>query len=205
MASNTSLKRFILIFGLLLLIGATLIPIPVRADAAKNDSSLPDLPSFIQSVMNGDKSTARGVYVEGLFAMPIVQQPGYGSYYVSTKPNTVTEFGAASAYGNIGLLAHDFLAGKYFFQLSLGNKIQLIYGDGKIENFLVTHIYRYQATDPESVYSQFIDLDSQEILSSTKLFKEVYMGAQHITFQTCITENENASWGRLFVIAEPAN
>jgi len=35
------------------------------------------------------------------------------------------------------------------------------------------------------------------------LFRLVYRGERHITFQTCIEAYGNGSWGRLFVIAKP--
>ena len=203
MASKTSSWRITLTFVLLLLVIATFIPRPASASALRDSSALPDLTTFVQSIENGDADTVRGIYISGLFAFPVLQQPGYSSYYVSTNPDALTQFSTALAYGNIGLLAHDYLAGAYFSQLSLGQEIQLVYGNGRTENFSVTQIDRYQATDPTSVYSSFIDLNSQENLSSTQLFKKVYMGSTHVTFQTCIEANGNSSWGRLFVIAEP--
>ncbi|HUI88094.1 MAG TPA: hypothetical protein VLX61_05170 [Anaerolineales bacterium] len=203
MASKTKTRHIAVTFGVFLLVMASLVAQPVSARSLRDDPALPGLASFVQSVRDGDRNTPRGVYAEGLFAFPIVQQPDHDSAYVSAQPNVVTEFSTASAYGNIGLLAHDFLAGQYFAQLAVGQKIQLIGGDGQIENFAVTQIYRYQATDPSSVYSHFIDLSSQETLSSTELFTKVYAGPMHITFQTCIEANGDMSWGRLFVIAEP--
>jgi hypothetical protein len=35
------------------------------------------------------------------------------------------------------------------------------------------------------------------------MFKRVYFGDRHLTFQTCIAKDGEASWGRLFVIAVP--
>jgi hypothetical protein len=81
--------------------------------------------------------------------------------------------------------------------------IQLVYGDGRIETYQVTHIYRYRATSPNSVSSDFVDLDTQKTLTASELFKKVYKGSRHVTFQTCISQDGNASWGRYFVIAEP--
>src|SRR5271169_3920886 len=146
MASKTNTQRVALTFGLLLFIIATIIPQQVSAGSLREVSSIPDLDSFIQSVQNGDASTPLGVYAAGLFAFPIIQQPDQRYSYVSAQPNIVTEFGPASAYGNVGLLAHDFLAGQYFSQLLIGQNIQLIYGSGQVENFVITQIYQYQAT-----------------------------------------------------------
>jgi hypothetical protein len=111
----------------------------------------------------------------------------------------------ASEFGNVGLLAHRDFSGQYFFELMPGMMIQLIYGDGHIETFQVTQVYQYQATEPYSVYSDFIDLATLEYLTASALFTKVYMGSRHVTFQTCISQNGNSSWGRLFVIAEPVH
>ena len=35
------------------------------------------------------------------------------------------------------------------------------------------------------------------------MFKRVYAGDRHVTFQTCIQEEGISSWGRLFVVAVP--
>ncbi len=203
MASKSSSSRIVLTFLLLMLVIATFIPQPASASPLREPSALPNLKTFVQSINNGEANSVRGVYADGLFALPVIQQSSNGSSYVSADPNTLTQFAAPLTYGNIGLLAHDFLAGAYFSQLSTGQEIQLVYGDGRLMNFVVTGIYRYQAMDPNNVYSKFIDLNSRDNLSATQLFEKVYMGSTHITFQTCIEANGNSSWGRLFVIAEP--
>ncbi|MBI3738301.1 MAG: hypothetical protein HY258_04575, partial [Chloroflexi bacterium] len=155
------------------------------------------------SVENGNANTLRGAYAENVFAIPVMQQPTYNAGYVSTNPNMVTEFSLAAQFGNVGLLAHNTLSGQYFSLLYVGQRIQLVYGDGRIEYFRVTHVYRYQAESPYSMNSNFIDLDTREYLTAYDLFNKVYKGSRHVTFQTCIAYNGNSSWGRLFVIAEP--
>jgi hypothetical protein len=35
------------------------------------------------------------------------------------------------------------------------------------------------------------------------MFKRVYFGDRHVTFQTCIEKDGALSWGRLFIIAVP--
>ena len=190
-------------FSVLVLIVVAFLPHSVSATTLADSTSVPDLPSFTSSIQNGDGNLLRGVYVEGLFALPIVQQPGSNAVYVSTIDNTVTQFGMASQFGGVGLLAHNYLSGQYFFQLTPGLRVLLIYGDGHTESFQVTQVYRYQATTPYSVYSDFTNLDTHEYLTGNALFTKVYMGQRHITFQTCISQNGNSSWGRLFVLAEP--
>ncbi len=203
MASRTSSRTSILILSLLVLMAAAVIPHPAYASALANPPALPDLNSFIASVKNGDAAVLRGVFVPNLMALHIVQQPSGDPGYVSSINNTATQFAPAAQYGNIGLLAHNFLSGQYFFQLTGGEQISLIYGDGRVENYRITTISRFEATAPDSPTSNFINLDTGEVLTSSALFVREYTGSKHITFQTCIASNGNLSWGRLFVSAEP--
>jgi hypothetical protein len=109
----------------------------------------------------------------------------------------------ASEVGNIGLLAHNHLAGSSFANIKDGDRIILIYGDGHLESFLVERIEQYQALSPLSPYSQFKDLATESVLTAEDLFREVYRGEYHLTLQTCIDNQGNSSWGRLFIIAKP--
>ncbi len=203
MAPETRAPRFLLVFYMLLT-ASFILPQSVSAAPLPPAPALPDLSSFASSIRNGNGKMLRGVYADGLLALQVVQQPSSNAGYVSTADNTATQFGLAAQFGNIGLLAHDYLSGQYFSQIGLGEKIDLIYGDGRIEGFRVSHIYRYQAESPFSVASNFIDLDSHEYLTANGLFNKVYRGSRHVTFQTCILKDGNSSWGRLFVIADPA-
>lgn len=158
---------------------------------------------FYRWVQNGDASVLRGVYVTDTLALPVVQQPHENAGYVSTQADVTTQFRMASLYGTVGLLAHNYLAGKYFPDLRVGQEVRLIYGDGHIDYFEVSAILKYQALQPSNPYSSFRNLDNDETLTAEELFKQVYSGAQHVTFQTCIQANGDSSWGRLFVIAIP--
>lgn len=203
MATGNIARRSILTFGLLLVLITVLVPRPVSAKSLRDSYRLPDLPGFAQSVENGDANALRGVYADGLFALPVVQQPSNNAGYVSTAPDTLTQFSLAAQYGNVGLLAHNYLGGREFYLLMPGQPIELIYGDGHIASFMVSSIHRYQATAPTSMNSDFVDLDTNEYLTANQLFSRMYMGPSHVTFQTCITRNGNSSWGRLFVVALP--
>jgi hypothetical protein len=101
------------------------------------------------------------------------------------------------------LLAHNYLSGRFFSDLTVGQEVRLVYGDGKVEYFVVTEILRYQALEPNSQLSSFRNLDNYEVLSAEQMFKRVYAGKRHVTFQTCISANGTFSWGRLFVVAKP--
>ena len=138
-----------------------------------------------------------------ILALPIIQQPSDDPAYVSYFPGTVTQFQMAARAGTIGLMAHNFLSGNLFFDLEVGQEFSIIYGDGNTQSYVISDSFQYQAQDPDSVYSDFIDLETEERLSSNQLFDRVYGGKHHVTFQTCIEKDGNPTWGRLFVIATP--
>lgn len=189
----------------LLLVLACALAFPAQAFAMESASPVPSLPSFIESIKDGDASLLRGIYVEGLIAFPIIQQPYGNPGFVSSTDSVVTQFSIATEVGNVGLLAHNHLAGVTFPQLKLNDTIILIYGDGHTQGFVVEGFQQYKATDPLSPYSYFKDLSSDTTLSALDLFNKVYRGDYHLTLQTCIENEGNLSWGRLFIIAKPIN
>ncbi len=178
---------------------ALTIPTQVYAKA----DAIPTLNEFIETVKDGNADTLRGVYVADVMAFPILQQPyGYPGF-VSNTDDVTTQFSMASEVGNIGLLAHNHLAGISFSNIKNNDRIILVYGDGHMESFLVESIQEYQALSPLSPYSQFKDLETESILTAEDLFREVYRGEYHLTLQTCIDNEGNTSWGRLFILATP--
>jgi hypothetical protein len=84
-----------------------------------------------------------------------------------------------------------------------GQKFFLVYGDGQVASFRVSEILRFQALQPYSSESNFVDLQNDASLTTTELFKKVYGRPGQAVLQTCIEADGIASWGRLFVIAEP--
>jgi hypothetical protein len=177
---------------------------PLSTHALGSAVTLPTLADFSKSVQNGNTDTLRGVYVSDVMALPVIQQPAGSPGYVSSNDGEVTQFGMATQFGNVGLLAHNHLSGELFSQLAVGQEVRLVYGDGTIETFIITDVLHYQALQPTSPYSSFRNMDDQnETLTAEQMFKRVYFGDRHVTFQTCINANGNASWGRLFVIAVP--
>ena len=158
---------------------------------------------FSRSIQNGDADVLRGVYVENVLHLPVVQQLADRPYYVSNRNGEVTQFGMASQYGNIGLLAHNTLSGKLFSNLVIGQEVRLLYGDGRVDSFVIQQILRFQALQPESVSSSFQNLDRDELLSAGEMFNRAFAGEHRLVFQTCIEAEGNMSWGRLFIIALP--
>jgi hypothetical protein len=198
-----SMTRTVLHLKLLLFFLAAFFLNPRSTLAFTSGGSLPSFADFRRSVQNSEAVVVRGVYVPKVLALPVVQQPEGHPYYVSNRDGEVTQFSMASQYGNIGLLAHNNLAGQFFSSLAIGDQVRLVYGDGRVEYFVVTSVLRFQATQPESVSSSFRNLDRNEVLSANEMFSRVYTGERHLVFQTCIEAAGNPSWGRLFVIAVP--
>jgi hypothetical protein len=205
MALNNIKIRNTLTASILLVILASLLFNPISALAMGDGAIvLPGFTDFSQAVQDGKADSLRGVYVSNVLALPIVQQPWGNAGYVSNTGGEATQFRMASQFGNVGLLAHNHLSGEAFFGLAVGHEIRLVYGDGRVETFVVTDVLRYQALQPTSPYSSFRNLDGEgDVLSAEQMFKRVYFGDRHVTFQTCIEADGNLSWGRLFVIAVP--
>ncbi len=204
MTLKTQTTRITLNASFLALFFLSLFLNPISALAAGNNgSSLPVFADFSKTVQNGKATDLRGVYVSDVLAMPVVQQPSNNAGYVSSKDGEVTQFRMASQFGNVGLLAHNHLAGKSFPQLAVGQEVRLVYGDGKVETFVVAEVLSYQALQPNSPYSEFRNINDNKKLTAEQMFKRVYFGNRHVTFQTCIEKDGNLSWGRLFIIAIP--
>lgn len=160
-----------------------------------------DSPQLVQTSPAGVVSL---VHIDDLLEFPVIQQPGGKPNYVSKNLGELTQFSSASQYGNIGLLAHNYLSGRYFFRLALGQAIHVQYSDGTREEFIVTEILRYEALEPKSPFSSFRNLNNKdEILSASQMFERAYGGGYRVTLQTCIAKYGNASWGRIFIVATP--
>ncbi len=173
------------------------------ADGTLPDGSLPTLDTFVGWVNNGQAGQLRGIYVPDLLADGVIQQPADQGTFVSPRPDIITQFAAASSLGSTGLLAHNFLAGAKFPELKYGQVVYLVYGDGKLAPYAVTEVQQYQALQPESPYSEFIDLKNGRSMTSTEVFKAAYGEKGTVVFQTCIASGNEPSWGRLFIIAKP--
>jgi hypothetical protein len=183
----------------------TFIPfITHHAEDTIANPPLPSLADFIGNVIDASGKGVRGVYVPAAFAYYVVSQPDGNYSFISTQPNTVTEYSLAST-GVEGLLGHVALSGKAFSTLTSNQDLVLIWADGSTRHFKIAYSHRYQALEPNSANTYFIDLENGATVTPADLFIEYYMGSAHITFQTCILKDGNPNWGRLFVVAEPVD
>ena len=145
----------------------------------------------IASVMAGAADTQ--VYMNGYYLDTVSQN---SATYVSTEPFELTEL------NQNGYLAHNWLAGKLFYDLKIGDEVVII-RDGKHDRYSVTEILQYQVLDNGNNIREYVNLSSGEWLTETQLFERAYKDGK-TTYQTCIKRGDNWSWGRLFLITSPS-
>ncbi len=209
MKYSGSLKMTFTVAALLaVVIPAIFLIIPVTGyGSSVSASGITSVAPFVSSSVSTVQPTS--VSVQGVFSYEIVQQPARNPGFVSSESDKITQFGLATKFGSTGLLAHNYLVGKEFFNVSVGDLVEIAYTDGKTKTYIVKEIQRYQALQPNSPYSDFVDLNpsnnvsqkSKPQLTATQLFNRVYAVKGRVIFQTCITANGNDSWGRLFIVA----
>ena len=191
--------------SLLVLNAFTFVPVSVTTQIDYGPSQAQRHNRLAPLVNENGTNSISSIFVPKVFFYSVVQQPANNPEYVSRSENLVTEFSLPKKYGNVGLLAHNYLAGDSFDKLSIGQKIYLFYGDGHADRYTVTQVSHFRALEPDDIHSQFEDLDNGEILTASEVFVKMYTGGAHLTLQTCITATGDPSWGRLFVIAEPVS
>ncbi len=176
---------------------------PAPAPNAAQDS--PEFSRFIRQVADGQANFVRGVYVEGVMALRVVQQPAKDWAYVSGVLGNATQFQNAANNGVTGLLAHNYLSGKLFYDLKMGDQIGVVYGDGSVKKYRVSGSYKYQKLDPVDLSSKLVDLSTNNTVTSGQVFQKFYAGSDHVTFQTCLEKYGISTWGLYFVVAQPVN
>jgi hypothetical protein len=142
------------------------------------------------------------IYAKGKFNLEIVEQGNKGGSYVSSNPDVLTFFSLSKKFGSIGLVAHNFLSGEEFYELEEGDIIHIKNGSSEIHAFRVSESLSYQAIEPKSVRSDFVDLETGEFLNTKELFMRTYGRSGKLILQTCIERDGNYEWGRYFIIAE---
>ena len=144
-----------------------------------------------------------GVYLGDNHYLRVVQQPSGRPEFVSGVSGVATSFQLASSYGTIGLIAHNYLGGRFFLDVKEGDDIHVLDGYGRSRCYRVMRIRQFQALEPRSPRSRFIDLDTHQTATASEIFREIYTGEHHLVLQTCIEKGQIKEWGRQFVIAEP--
>lgn len=169
-------------------------PFPHQSDA--------DLVAFATQVENGQPDVIVGLYSSGAFAFPVIQQPAGDDTYISDDENVITQYRlATSKAGSLGFLAHNFLAGSYFYRLDRGSSLQVIYGDRSYSTYVVEEIVDYQVVKGDEGENMYRNLATSEVLNASDLFMCTYIGENRLVLLTCIQNGNDPSWGRRFIIA----
>ena len=182
---------------------AGILSVATQIATATPDANLPSLQSFIAQVTNGEAESLVGIYVKGIMALHIVQQPDGDPAYIDPAEGTATQFYKASLFGTVGLLAHNHLSGRYFFEIAPGTNLVLVYGNGRTSHYTVREIGDYQRLSLTDLRSDFVDLATNEKKSADELFAHYYQQKQTLTLQTCIAQNGISDWGVRFILARP--
>ena len=170
------------------------------------DSAEEGLRNFVESVRNDQAGSVTGIYAPGLFGLPVTGQPAGDESTIYEDENMLTQYSTPAQYGVIAILAHNYLnSGRLLEQLSAGQEVYVVYGDGKVAPYTISTVKYYQALDPHNVRSDFRDLNGPggEAISYNQLFDHVYTNAGQLVFQTCLKANGEWSWGRIFISADP--
>lgn len=174
-----------------------------RVLPTETTGQVPDLEDFSLSLPQHGSDRVVGAYVKGKLAIRVLEQPAGHPGYVTSQPEAASHFKMPQAYGTVGLIAHDTLAGAAFSNLKVGDEIILFYENGGRGLFVVRQVRKLQALSPWSPTSAFREVNGPPAtLSALSLFDQVYGGGYPLVLQTCITEHGNHAWGRLFVLAE---
>ena len=119
---------------------------------------------FIQKIASPKKpiEDVKGLYLGNNHFIRVVPQPEGNPEYVSSLSGVATRFQLPTQFGNIGLIAHNYLSGKHFLELKPGDSLYIMDGFKRRKRYVVKSIHRYQALQPQSPHSHFIDLDTQD-------------------------------------------
>ncbi|RPI83132.1 MAG: hypothetical protein EHM41_16665 [Chloroflexi bacterium] len=182
-------------------------PLPMAdvVDASMVDFLTPEFQSFVDTVKDGQTDIVRGVYVPGVIANEVIQQPSENWSFVSEDPDVLTEFHSARRNGVTGLLAHNYLLGNEFYDIQIGQYVGVVYGDGTFQRYVVSDISQFEKLDRSSLTSDMVDLETGVTLTSTQIFNRFYSGGDKVTFQTCLERNGKSNWGLTFVTAVPVD
>lgn len=159
------------------------------------------LAEFIEAVKSPKREgLITGLYAPDVLAYSVVQQPSSNSIFVSTEEDQVTQFRRAARSGSIGMLAHNYLAGKSFYKLELGARLYVIQWDGSYQAYEVYAIEDYQAL----TLTTFRTVGEGKFFDQYALFNRIYKADNdRLVLQTCLEKGGNLSWGRRFILARP--
>jgi len=160
------------------------------------------LDTFIRQVSDGQGGVVKGLFVDGVMAVRVIQQPQGNAAFISVEDQTATQFQSATPFNVVGLLAHNFLAGRDFFRIKIGQDLILVYGDGKLQHYRVSEIGNFQRLTLSDLRSDFLELSNNQRWTTDQVFSRYYQKPNRLTLQTCIEHDGVWDWGVRFVTAD---
>jgi hypothetical protein len=204
------MKTQLTIYALVLILSFSFFS-PLLPETGQTAHAQPFHPSGVHVCAAPDKQNLK-VYGVGsairleinqILAFQIVNQPAGNPGYVSSIPDTLTQFSLADQYQSKGFLAHNYLAGASFSRIRIGDHVNLVYENQKSETYQITEIRKFQALSPYSPYSEFVDRSDGKHYSASELFLDIYDHPDRLVLQTCLEKNGVDTWGRVFIIGVP--
>jgi len=160
------------------------------------------LDTFIRQVSDGHSGVVKGLFVDGVMAVRVVQQPQGNAAFISVEDQTATQFQSATPFNVVGLLAHNFLSGRDFFRLKMGQDLILVFGDGKLQHYRVSEIGDFQRLTLSDLRSDFLELSNNQRWTTDQVFARYYQKPNRLTLQTCIEHDGVWDWGVRFITAD---
>lgn len=155
----------------------------------------PEFGQFVRSIEDGTSGKVRGVYVPNEFAFPVSQ--GWADNPRQNDAGVVFQIPGADKA--TFLIAHDGLAGTYFYELKVGDEVRIVFGDGTWHSYYVSDIERYQVT----AANDFVAVNDPSVELNMDQMGTRYLNTDLVIFYTCLPNGFNPSWGRLLVSAKP--
>ena len=87
--------------------------------------------------------------------------------------------------------------------MEIDQEVWMIYGNKSIKRYRVTDIQRFQKIKPNSLRSDYLDLQTNRRLSTSEVFSRFYRGEHRVVFQTCLEGEGKLTWGLIFISAIP--
>lgn len=97
----------------------------------------------------------------------------------------------------VALLAHNYLDGRYFNQIEIGDVVR--YYGSEIKDYKVKWIVKMQTLDPGNPYSLYNE--NGVINTPDDIWRRFYV-RDGLLFQTCIEKDGLSTWGIMFIFAE---
>jgi len=132
----------------------------------------------------------------------VIPQPPNDNGFVSSIDRTVTQFQMPYKRSNtLGFLAHNYIAGRDFSSVSIGDRLEYIGLKNDNRNATVKQIIDCSKLDQKGTKFSCPSI-SKKPLTEAQLYNYIYKPSNRFVLQTCIGKDKDMEWGRKFIIGE---